>query len=348
MILNLIYVNFACLTKIRNTAYMIIVTGGAGLIGSATIWALNKKGREDIIVVDDVTHDEKEHNLAPLKYEVLVGISEFREKLKNGEYNDQNIEGIIHLGACSATTEKNWDYLLDNNVQYTEEIIRWCVDRGARCVYASSAQTYGHGEHGYEDDHDLFDQLKPFSLYGKSKLDVDIWARDAGYLSEIVGIRYFNIFGPNEWHKEGMQSVMCKKFPELKADEPMTLFRSYNDEFQDGESKRDFMYVKDAVDVTLFFLENKDANGVFNVGNGTARSWNDVAKAMFSALGKEPKIEYIDMPEELRGNYQYFTQANIKKLRAAGYSGTFWSLEDSITDYVQNYLIPHHHLGEES
>ncbi len=326
---------------------MIIVTGAAGFIGSATVWALNERGREDILLVDDVDHDEKEHNIGHLKYEQMVGIKEFRTQLLAGEFDSKGIEAIIHLGACSATTETNWEYLEDNNVEYTKDVIRWCQTHSVRCIYASSAATYGNGELGYDDDHDLFESLVPLNLYGKSKLLVDIWARDGKFLDQAVGLRYFNVFGPNEWHKEAMMSVIAKKYPDVAAGKPMGLFKSYNKEYGDGEQKRDFVYVKDAVRATLFFLENEQFGGVYNVGTGVARSWLDVARAMFAACGIAENIEFIDMPDELRSQYQYFTQADCKKLEGTGFdTSQNHSLEHAITEYVQDYLAPHRHLGE--
>ncbi|MEX0650131.1 MAG: ADP-glyceromanno-heptose 6-epimerase [Candidatus Andersenbacteria bacterium] len=324
---------------------MIIVTGGAGFIGSALVRALNERGETNVLIVDDVDHEEKEHNIGHLSYEQLVGIKDFRERLLAGEYDNAGVTAVLHMGACSDTTETDWEYLLDNNVQYSKDIIRWCFDRGVRCIYASSAAAYGDGEQGYSDSHDLFEELKPLNLYGKSKLEVDIWARDGKYLDKVVGLRYFNVFGPNEWHKEGMRSVICKKFPELAAGQPMTLFRSDDPDYQDGGQMRDFIYVKDVVSATLFFMDNEVA-GVFNVGTGKARTWNHVAKAMFAALDKEPSIQYIDMPDNLKGQYQNFTQADIHKLQEAGFTQPFMTLEEAIADYILNYLVPHKHLGE--
>lgn len=329
---------------------MIVVTGGAGLIGSATVWALNERGRDDILIVDDIDGDEKEHNIGHLRYDQMVGIADFRKQLFAGEFDPpvggQNVEAIIHLGACSSTMEKNWEYLLDTNVEYTKDVIRWCADHGVRCVYASSAATYGNGEHGYDDDHALFDKLTPMNLYGKSKLLVDIWARDGGYLNSAVGLRYFNVFGPNEWHKGAMKSVIATKYPDVAAGKPITLFKSYKEGYGDGEQKRDFIYVKDAVRATLFFLDTSEV-GVFNVGTGNTKTWIDVARAIFAAAGKDENIEFIPMPETLQSQYQYFTQANIKKLLAAGFkdSGNY-TLESAITEYVQQHLAPHKHLGE--
>lgn len=331
---------------------MIIVTGGAGFIGSALLWGLNQRGQEDILLVDDVDHQEKEHNIAGLKYEELVEIKEFREKLNAGDYDSVKIEAILHMGAISSTTETNWELLEDNNVEYSKGIIRWCQSHGVRCVYASSGATYGDGSHGYSDDHDLFDALQPLNLYGKSKLIVDIWASDGGFLNDVAGVRYFNVYGPNEYHKENMASVMFKKFAQMRDKGYIELFQSNSPDYKDGEQKRDFIYIKDVVQATLWLLDHKDVNGVFNVGTGKARSWNDVARAMFAALrqaqGKQIKtdIRYIPIPKNLENQYQNFTQANIEKLRQAGYKEEMTSLEDAIGDYLKNYLQGHKHLGE--
>lgn len=328
-----------------DTYFMIIVTGGAGFIGSAFVWALNKRGINDILMVDTVDHDEKEHNVAPLQYEELMSGDEFRSKLAAGDYNPADVQAVIHMGAISATTEKSWEKLKRENVEFTQEIIRFCADGGVRCLYASSGQVYGDGELGYSDSNDMFDQFKTITLYGKSKLEVDIWARDGGYLDKVVGLRFFNVFGPNEWHKQHMRSVINKQWEAVANGEPMKLFKSDVPKFPDGGQMRDFVYVKDAVDASLWFLDNLAVNGVFNIGTGIARTWNDVAKAMFSAAGKKPKIEYVEIPDELKGRYQSYTLADTKKLKAAGYTQPFMNLEDSITDYVQNYLMPHEHLG---
>lgn len=325
----------------------VVVTGGAGFIGSATVYELNQRGIYDIIIVDNVDHEEKEHNIGHLRHDRLIGIADFRQQLLAGDFDSEGINAIIHLGACSATTETNWEYLLDNNVEYTKDIIRWCQTRGVRCVYASSAATYGNGEKGYSDEHKLFDKLVPLNLYGKSKLLVDIWARDGGYLNEAAGLRYFNVFGPNEWHKGDMQSVVAKKYPEIAEGKPMTLFKSYEEGYKDGEQKRDFLYVKDAVRATLFFVDHADIGGVYNIGTGIARTWLDVARAMFAAANLEERIEFIDMPDMLKNQYQYFTQADTKKLEIAGFDASEnYTLEKAVAEYIQRYLAPHTHLGE--
>ncbi len=308
------------------------------------MWALNERGEEDIVIVDSIDHDEKEHNVGPLKYEAIVGGDEFRQKLAAGDYDQAGVEAIFHLGANSNTVGNKKEYE-DVNVVFSQEIIRWSTDRGVRCVYASSAATYGDGGHGYKDDHDEFESLKPMNEYGKSKLAVDIWARDAGYLEQVVGLKYFNVFGPNEWHKESMRSVAAKKFEQIQSEGKIELFKSTSD-YEDGGQMRDFIYVKDTVEATLFFMDHGEVNGVFNVGSGEARTWNDLAKVMFKALGKEENIQYVDMPETLVGQYQDFTKADISKLKKGGYKANMTSLEEAVTDYIHNYLVPHRHLGE--
>ncbi len=325
---------------------MIILTGGAGFIGSAVLHELNRRGRDDVLVVDVVDHPRKLRNLAPLRYHERLGLTEFRNRLASGDLNRAGISGVLHLGACSATTETDWNYLADNNVAYSREIIRWCVAHNVRCVYASSAATYGDGNLGFSDDHALFDRLQPLNPYGRSKLVVDMWARDLGFLDRVAGLRYFNVFGPNEWHKEEMRSVVNKKFPDLRDGHGISLFRSYRPNYPDGGQERDFIYVGDVVAVTLWMLENAEVSGVFNVGTGIARSWNDLARAMFSALQLPESISYIEMPGNLRDQYQYHTCADVAKLRAAGYSAGFLTLEQAVPDYVRNFLMPDRHLGE--
>lgn len=325
---------------------MIIVTGGAGFIGSALIWALNERGQTDIVVVDAASHERKQRNLAPLRYRELISKETFRNKLSAGAYDSAKVEGIIHEGACSSTTESNWEYLEDNNVRYTQDIIAWCVRHNVRCVYASSGAVYGDGRHGFSDDPTAFDHLEPLNLYGRSKLLVDRWARDHDYLEHVAGLRYFNVFGPNEYHKGAMRSVIAKAYPKLQREGVIELYKSYRPDVPDGEQRRDFLYVNDAVKVTLYFLDHPKLSGVYNVGTGESRTWNEVATAMFAAAEKPDNIRYIEMPAEVRAHYQYRTEADITKLRAAGYTRAFRPLKDSVREYVTQYLARDRHLGE--
>ncbi|UCH12559.1 MAG: ADP-glyceromanno-heptose 6-epimerase [Candidatus Omnitrophota bacterium] len=326
---------------------MIVVTGGAGFIGSALVWALNKQGRKDIIVVDEANlSDEKKQNLSHLKLKDYLDKDPFIEKIRrSGLMATKKTEAVIHMGACSDTTETNEQFLMENNYEYTKTLCKYCLNNKVRFIYASSAATYGDGSKGYSDSEQIIDRLKPLNLYGKSKQLFDKWAKDNKLLDKIVGLKYFNVFGPNEYHKGEMRSVVLKAYQQIKATGKMRLFKSYRAEYADGEQKRDFLYIKDAVDMTLFFLDRLEVNGIFNVGSGIGQPWNELANAIFKALGKKPDIEYFDMPEELKERYQYFTQADISKLRNAGYDKSITPLEESVRDYVQNYLIPHSHLA---
>jgi ADP-L-glycero-D-manno-heptose 6-epimerase len=227
---------------------------------------------------------------------------------------------------------------MDNNFEYTKQLAQWSADENIRFIYASSAATYGDGSQGFCDDEDKLKMLKPLNPYGYSKQLFDLWAKRNGLLGKIVGLKYFNVFGPNEYHKADMRSFVLKAFEQINTAGKVRLFKSHRPDYKDGEQLRDFLYVKDAVDMTLFFYDNPHIGGLFNIGTGQARSWNDLVKAVFAAMGKKPNIEYIDMPESIRNQYQYFTQADIAKLRSIGYKTTAPPLEDAIKDYVQNYL----------
>jgi ADP-L-glycero-D-manno-heptose 6-epimerase len=324
---------------------VIVVTGAAGFIGSAIVWALNKKGAKDIIIVDENDlPDEKKKNLEALTFKDYIEKNEFLKKIQEDSFGD-SIQAIVHLGACSDTTQTDEAYLMSNNYEYTKTLCEYSMKRNIRFVYASSAATYGGGSGGYSDSEQLIDSLKPLNLYGESKQVFDKWAQDNNLLGKIVGLKYFNVFGPNEYHKKDMRSVVLKGFDQIKDTDKIQLFKSYKDEYKDGEQKRDFLYVKDAVKMTLFFLDNPGTNGIFNIGSGVARTWNELANAIFLALDKQPSIEYIDMPENLKAKYQYFTQADITKLRSAGYNEPITSLKDAAKDYVQNYLLPHSRLS---
>ncbi|GAB7021909.1 ADP-glyceromanno-heptose 6-epimerase [Salidesulfovibrio brasiliensis] len=316
---------------------MYIVTGGAGFIGSAMVWKLNTMGIEDILVVDNLSTSEKWKNLVNLRYEDYLHRDQFLKMIISGD-DPFETEGVIHMGACSATTELDADFLMENNYRYTQHLCRFCVGNGARFINASSAATYGGGEHGFSDDEDGIDALKPLNMYGYSKQLFDLWAKRAGLLDHIASLKFFNVFGPNEYHKGDMMSVICKAFSQIGDSGQLKLFRSHRSDYEDGGQTRDFVYVKDCVDIMAWLLEHRDVGGIFNVGTGNARSFRDLALATFAAMEKEPDIEYVDMPESIRDKYQYFTQAEMGKLRAAGYDAAMTPLEEAASDYVRNYL----------
>ena len=322
---------------------MIVVTGGAGFIGSAIAQELNVRGRIDLLVVDDVDHPEKEKNITSIKYQELIGKNSFLEKII--DRNIDSIEVIIHMGACSSTTETDEEFLTKNNYHYTRHLATYALEKNIRFIYASSAATYGNGEMGYSDDESKLNTLKPLNLYGESKHKFDLWAENQGILDRVVGLKYFNIFGPNEYHKENMQSMVRKGFMQAMETNKICLFKSYKKEYKDGGQERDFLYIKDAVNMTLFFLDNPKIGGIFNIGTGQPRNWNDLAKNIFKAMGREPQIEYISMPENILHQYQYHTCADMQKIRDAGYTQSIMSLEDGIKDYVKNYLVSNKRLG---
>lgn len=326
---------------------MIIVTGGAGFIGSAIVASLNARGIDDILIVDILGHDEKWKNLRKLRYADYVEAEEFFDMLTSGDI-DWPVETAIHMGACSDTTETDCTYLVRNNYDFSKLLANWAVRKGIRFIYASSAATYGDGEQGFVDNQDDLHKLIPLNMYGYSKHMFDLWARRTGLLEKIVGIKFFNVFGPNEYHKANMRSFIVKAFQQINEKGKVGLFKSYLPDYSDGGQLRDFIYVKDAVDMTLFFMDNPDLAGIYNVGTGQARDWNDLAKATFAAMNKKPKIEYVEMPDELKDKYQYFTQADISKIKKAGYNKPTIKLEEAIKDYVQNYLEKDDHLGSDS
>jgi len=323
---------------------MIAVTGGAGFIGSTIVWKLNEMGREDILIVDRLGTDEKWKNLNGLKYADFFHKDTFFDLIVEDAAPYQ-IDAIIHLGACSSTTEKDADYLLHNNFKYSQAMAEYAMEKGIRFIYASSAATYGEGENGYSDNEDGIEKLRPLNMYGYSKQMFDLWCKQNNLLDKIVGIKYFNVFGPNEYHKGDMRSVVHKAFEQARDTGKVKLFKSYRDEYKDGEQMRDFVYVKDAVNMTLYFLEHENKNGIFNVGTGNARSWNDLVTALFNAVGKPVNIEYMDMPEYLKEKYQYFTQAELDKIKSAGFNDKIHSLEEGVEDYVKNYLTKHMYLA---
>jgi ADP-L-glycero-D-manno-heptose 6-epimerase len=324
---------------------MIIVTGGAGFIGSAIVAALNGRGLDDIVIVDILATNDKWKNLRNLRFADYVEADDFLRMLSAGEI-DWIVDAIFHMGACSNTTEANASYMVKNNYDFSKLLADWAAEHSVRFIYASSAATYGDGTQGFSDNEGAIDNLMPLNIYGYSKQMFDLWAGRTGLLKQIVGLKYFNVFGPNEYHKGEMRSFVVKAYEQINTTGKVGLFKSYRPDYADGEQKRDFLYIKDAVDMTLFFLDNHKISGIFNIGTGTARTWNDLAKATFAAMNKEPNIEYIPMPEKLRDRYQYFTQADITKLGTAGYKKGPTSLEDAIKDYVQNYLQKDKYLNE--
>lgn len=327
----------------------ILVTGGAGFIGSALVWALNQRGHDRIVVTDILGSDEKWRNLVPLRFADYVEAGEFRRRIAEKTDAFGQFTTVLHLGACSATTERNASYLADNNYAYTRDLAAWSLAQEARFIYASSAATYGDGSRGMDDRDPDLSRLRPLNMYGYSKHLFDVHAQRAGWLDRIVGVKYFNVFGPNEDHKGDMRSLVHKAYQQILTTGRVQLFRSHHPDFKDGEQKRDFLYVKDAVEMTLHFAEHplgRTAGGLFNLGSGEANTWLALTGALFSAMGREPRIDFIDMPDALRGKYQYFTQADIGKLRESAFVRPLTRLEDAVRDYVQGYLATGHRLGE--
>ncbi|MFP4040891.1 MAG: ADP-glyceromanno-heptose 6-epimerase [Desulfosudaceae bacterium] len=315
---------------------MFIVTGGAGFIGSAVIWEMNQAGIDDILVVDNLGKSDKWKNLVNRLYLDYIHKTEFLEKLLQGDFDD--IEAIVHLGACSSTTEPDADYLMENNFHYSKSLAQYALLRDIRFVNASSAATYGDGTAGFSDDTVRLSQLVPLNMYGYSKHLFDLWALRTGALEQLISLKFFNVFGPNEYHKEDMCSVIYKAFFQIRQTGRLRLFKSYRREYEDGGQKRDFVYVKDCARIIAWLLDNPAVNGLFNVGTGRARTWNDLAAAVFSAMDKPVDIEYIEMPEKLRDRYQYFTEASRGKLQATGCPVEMTTLEEAADDYINNYL----------
>ncbi|HXQ82232.1 MAG TPA: ADP-glyceromanno-heptose 6-epimerase [Opitutaceae bacterium] len=325
----------------------ILVTGGAGFIGSALVWALNGRGIDDIVVCDMLQSDEKWRNLVPLRFSDYIEGADLRSRLAKSPATLGKFSAVFHLGACSSTTERNASYLIDNNTAFSRELAGWALGTGARFIYASSAATYGDGSQGMDDRNAKIERLRPLNMYGYSKHLFDLYARRLGWLERIVGVKYFNVFGPNEEHKGDMRSVVSKAQLQIRTSGRIELFKSYDPRYKDGEQMRDFLYVKDAVEMTLHFAEGgASAAGLYNLGSGQANTWLTLAGAIFGALGQEPRIQFIDMPESLRAKYQYYTQADISKLRATGYARALTPLADAVGDYVRNYLVPGKRLGD--
>lgn len=313
---------------------MIVVTGAAGFIGSCLVAKLNEMGRRDLIVVDhyDNQDDPKHANLANKQYVQYYDKAEFLSLIKEDKLPFK-VEVMLHMGACSSTLVDDEAYFKSNNIEYSIAMAQWCKRHGVRYIYASSAATYGDGELGYSDDHQMIPQLKPLNLYGESKQKFDLWVLRQKLEDSMVGLKFFNVFGPNEYHKDDMRSVVAKAYDRVAHEGKMVLFKSYHPDYKDGEQMRDFIYVKDVVDVVLFFMNHPTVNGIYNVGTGKANTWNQLAAALFKSVNKPVNIEYIEMPEVLRPRYQYFTQAKMDKLRQAGYLKPFTSLEEAVYDY---------------
>ena len=314
-----------------------IVTGGAGLIGSNIVRQLNARGETDILVVDHLGGNAlKQRNLQAIQYAAYMERDVFRAAVRAGQIEPPAV--FYHLGACSSTTETDEAFLEDNNTGYTREMCEWCLAHGTRFVYASSAATYGDGSQGYSDDERVIPTLKPLNLYGWSKQRFDLWLLAEKLTGRVAGLKYFNVFGPGEDHKGDMRSVVSKSYAVVRDTGRMSLFKSDRPDYADGCQDRDFVYVKDAAAVTVWLGDHPEVNGIFNCGTGHARTWLDLANALFAALGKEPQIDFIDMPEKLRGKYQYHTEAEMAKLRAAGCDVPFRPLEDAVRDYVEAHL----------
>lgn len=292
-------------------------------------------------MVDELGLDDKWKNLVPLKFYDFMNKLVFIDRLQELDFN---IEAVIHMGANSSTTERDADHLLTNNYEYTRRLAEFCLGKEIRFIYASSAATYGDGSLGFDDNEQLSNYLRPLNMYGYSKNLFDTKASGEGWFDKIVGLKYFNVYGPNEYHKGNMRSVVHKAFEQIRDTGRVKLFKSLNPGYKDGEQMRDFIYVKDAVDMTLFFLENNVA-GLFNVGTGKARTWNDLVASIFKAMGKPVNIEFIDLPAEIADRYQYFTEAKMERIKTAGYSNEISSLETGVTDYVKNYLLKDLYLG---
>ena len=316
---------------------MIVITGAAGFIGSCLVGNLNNEGYTDLILVDDFSHAEKEKNLEGKKFSQKIERTIFQNWLRE---NHRFVQFIFHIGARTDTTEFDKTIFDELNLNYTKEIWKTCVKFGLPLVYASSAATYGNGEHGYNDDHSIIDKLVPLNPYGESKNDFDKWAiAQEKKPCFWVGLKFFNVYGPNEFHKGRMASVIFHAFNQISKNGEMKLFRSHHPNFKDGEQLRDFVYVKDVTSVCLFLMNHRKDSGIYNLGSGTARTFLDLVKNTFQAMKKPEKIKFIDTPIDIRDKYQYFTEANMNKLISIGYTNPFTTLEEGVKDYVENYLI---------
>jgi ADP-L-glycero-D-manno-heptose 6-epimerase len=319
---------------------MLLVTGGAGFIGSNVVAALNDAGRSDVVVSDILGHDGKWRNLAKRQLADFVPPAELMDWLRG-----RHLDAVIHLGAISETTATDGDLVIETNFRLSMRLLDWCTANATPLIYASSAATYGNGEQGFGDDGSVaaLKKLRPMNLYGWSKNLFDIAVAERAARGEKLppqwaGLKFFNVFGPNEYHKGTMMSVLARRFDDVKAGRPVTLFKSHREGIADGDQRRDFIYVEDVVRVMLWLLATPQVSGLFNVGTGTARSFKDLIVSAYAALGSMPNIRYVDMPEQIRGSYQYFTQSEVDRLRRAGYNGGFTALEEAVAAYVKGFL----------
>lgn len=316
---------------------MIVVTGGAGFIGSVLAKHISDNVSKEILIVDKFTKPNKWKNVLDLKFYDFMDRDEFIEKVRSRTLN-KKIDLILHMGACASTTEMDVSFLMKQNFFYSKDLMHYALEKSIPFIYASSASVYGNGENGFLDEDNLHIKYKPLNPYGFSKWIFDSYVINNNFTKDVVGLRFFNVFGPNEYHKENMSSVIYKAYPLAKKEGVVRLFRATVDGMKDGDQRRDFIYVKDVIKVIEFFMKNNKLKGIYNVGTGKASTFNDLGKALLKSLNKEPIIEYFDMPESVIPTYQNFTEADLNKLRKAGYKEGFYSLEEAIHDYVNNYL----------
>jgi ADP-L-glycero-D-manno-heptose 6-epimerase len=311
----------------------LIVTGGAGFIGSCLLWKLNQKGISDILVVDHLGDSLKWRNILGKDFKDYIEKDDFL-KLVCEDKIDRDTEAIVHLGACTSTICNDASYFIKNNYEYSKILASYALRKNIAFLYASSAATYGRGDTGFSDQDEITLKLNPLNIYGYSKQLFDLWLLKNGLVNKVTGFKFFNVFGPNEYHKGPMMSVIAKSFERILKEKKISLFKSHREDYADGEQKRDFIYVKDAVDIVCHFIEHPRKTGIFNVGTGCARTWNELARAIFSALDMPANIEYFDIPESIRDKYQYYTQADLNKLEKAGLRHSFLEFNEAVADYV--------------